>query len=131
MDLLNNTDLDNKVKKNEVEYVVKEKMEYCLLGTYVISKGFKLFSYNSTNNKVKEIEIKRSDTMSTMFTKEGWIYWDEEMKKTTIDSKLIYFEAFRFKSAINQAHKFKQGKIKELFNLKKPNPNGIDIFSHV
>lgn len=131
MDLLNNNDLDNKIKKNEVEYVVKEKMEYCLLGTYVISKGFKLFSYNSINNEIKEVEIKRGDYITTELTEEGWIWYDEEMKKTTIDSKLIYFEAFRLKSAINQVHKFKQGKIKELFNLKKPNPDGIDIFSHV
>lgn len=131
MDLLNNTDLGNKVKKAEVEYVVKEKMEYTLLGTYVISKGFKLFSYNSINNEIKEVEIKRSDTITTELTPDGWIWYDEEMKKATIDSKLIYFEAFNMKSAINQVKKFKQGRIKELFNLKKPNPDGIDIFSYI
>ncbi len=131
MDLLNNTDLDNKVKKNEVEHVVKEKMEYTLLGTYVISKGFKLFSYNPNDSCIKDVEIKRSDTITTELTPEGWIYYDEEMQKATIDSRLYYFEAFNMKSAINQVKRFKKGITKELFNLKKPNPNGIDIFSYI
>ncbi len=129
MDLLNNTYGKEKVSKNETEIVVKQKMEYTLLGTYVISKGLKLFSYNPLNGEVKEVEINRSDTITTEYTKDGWIWYDEEMRKATIDGRLYYFEALRLQSATKRVEKFKKGTLKELFNLKEPNLDGIDFFN--
>jgi len=129
MDILNNTLLkDDKIKKNEVEQVVKEKMEYTLLGTYIIKKGLKLFYYNPVDGSINEAIIKTSDLCICELTEEGWIYYDSESDQTTIDGRCIYFQALRMQSAIDRVAKFKQGKIKELFNLKKPNPDGIDFF---
>jgi len=123
-----NKNIENKVLRNDTEMVVKEKMEYTLLGTYEIKKGLKLFSYNSSNGEITEVEIKRSTTISTALTEEGWLYWDEEMNQSTIDSKLDYFQALRLNSAKIRVKKFKEGKIKELFNLNLPSLNKIDFF---
>lgn len=119
---------DNKVNKPEIEQVVKEKMEYSLLGTYNISKGFKLFAYSSLTGKVREVEIKRGEFIQCELTTEGWIWFDPENMQTTIDSKEIYFEAFNMVSAINRIDKLRKGKIKDLFNLKKPTKKTINLF---
>lgn len=117
--------------KPEIEQVVKEKMEYSLLGTYNISKGFKLFAYSSVNGKIREVILNRGEFIQCELTNEGWIWFDPENMHTTIDSKEIYFEAFNLRSAQNRVKKFKEGSIKELFNLKKPSNKTINIFNEL
>lgn len=126
-----NKTVDNKVLKNDMEMVVKEKMEYTILGTYEIKKGLSLFSYNPSNGEILLVEIQRGSVMSTALTTEGWVYWDEEMDKATIDSNLYYFQALRLKSANARVKKWKEGKIKDLFNLEKPSNNSIDLFKPI
>lgn len=136
MDILNNALIkDDKIKKNEIEQVVREQQEYTLLGQYVITKGLKLFSYNPSNSKIEEVVIKRGEFIQcipTEFDNEGnileWVYFDPENYNTTIDSRNYYLQALNMNSAVKRVEKFKQGKIKDLFNLKKPNPGGIDFF---
>ena len=122
---------NKKTTKPEIEQVVKEKMEYSLLGTYNITNGFNLFAYSSVTGKIREVEIKRGEFIQCELTTEGWIWFDPERMSTIIDSKEIYFEAFNMKSAINMVAKFKDGKKKELFNLKKPTKSTINIFEHI
>ena len=45
---------------------------------------------------------------------------DKATSHVIIDNKKIYFEALNMKNAQKRLDKFKSGKIKELFNLKKP-----------
>jgi len=55
MDILNNIHKD-KIRKPEIEQVVKEQMEYTILGTYSITKGFTLFAYNSVKNQIRKVK---------------------------------------------------------------------------
>ena len=131
MDILNNSLLKNdKTLKNQVEQVVKQKMEYTLLGTYQLKKGMKLFSYDYNKNEVLEVKIKRGEYIVCELTTEGWIYYDPESFNVNIDTKLTYFQSPSITIANNLVWKFKEGKIKELFNLKKP-VKTIDLFKHI
>lgn len=133
MDILNNPILtDDRVKKNETEQVVKEKKEFTLLGKYNLTKGFHLFCYNPITDKVSKIKIKIGEFIQCELVKfeDGvhWVWFDPENFNISIDNRNIYFEAINMNLAIKRVEKWKQGKIKELFNLKKPRKDSIDIF---
>lgn len=78
MDLLNNVKAEERISKNDTEMVVKQKKEYALLGTYQISKGLSLFSYNSLNGNINLVNITKGNVISTMLTEDGWLWWDNE-----------------------------------------------------
>lgn len=120
-----------KVNKPEIEQVVKEKMEYTLLGSYNINKGFSLFAYSSSTNKIRKVSLKKGKFIQCELTSIGWIWFDPENLNTTIDSKEIYFEALNMEKAIKRVDRFKKGKIKELMNLKKPRKKTINIFENL
>lgn len=48
------------VRRTEIEQVQKEKHEYKMLGTYLRTRGLKLFAYNPVTKQLKEVVIKRS-----------------------------------------------------------------------
>ena len=48
--------------------------------------------------------------------------------ETNVDSRNIHFEAVSLKSAKNRIKKYKDGKIKELCNLRKPSKNGLKLW---
>ena len=104
-------------------------MEFTLLGTYQLSRGFHLFGYDSRKNTLERVVIKRGEYLQLMLTKEGWIYFDPETRKVMVDNRLEYFEAMSLRSANNMISKMKSGKLKSLFNLSKPSNKTIDIFS--
>ncbi len=118
----------DKINKPAVEQIVKEKVEFNILGTYSLTRGLTLFNYNPKTDEINIQSIKRGDFIQCVLTTEGWIWFDPENYNTTIDGRLYYFEALNRKSAKVRVDKFKQGKIKELFNLRKPNPEGIKFY---
>jgi len=108
MDLLNNKSKSD-ISKPEIEQVVRDQTEYTLLGNYLISRGFKLFSYNPSDGNIELVEIKVGEFIQCELVQEGsscyWIWFDPENKQTTIDSRMYYFEALNLKLAINRVHK--------------------------
>ena len=124
------------VDKPEIEQVVREQKEFSILGTYALTKGLSLFAYNSLTGKIRRITLKRGDFIQCELVKFGdnkieWVYFDPENYNTTIDSKEIYFESLNLEKAEKRVEKFKQGRIEELFNLKKPSKSTINIFEPI
>ena len=118
------------VNKPAIEQVVKQKMEYTLLGTYGLKRGMKLFAYDYSKQTVEEVIIKRGNYLVCELTTEGWVVYDPENFNVTIDSKLDYFQSPSITIANNLVKKLKEGKIQTLFNLKPPS-TGIDLFSYL
>ena len=119
----------NSFSKLEIEQVQLKKQEYYLLGTFLRTKGLRLFYYNPENGEIKEAVIKFSDTIHIYKMPDNrFITIDWENQKCTVDSKVIYFEVLNFNNAILRVKRYKQGKIKELSNLKIPSKEGIKFY---
>lgn len=128
LELINNNNIDI-LSKDKIEQVQKKKTEYKLLGTFMRTKGLNLFSYNSITGELELLKIKYSKQVIVIPDGLGGLtYFDPEKQKTNIDSRNTHFEALNYKSAKERVLKFKQGKIKELFNLKKPCKKSIDFW---
>jgi hypothetical protein len=129
MNILNDKSDLNFVAKPEIEQVQLKQNEYTLLGTFLRSKGLNLFYYNPENNETKQATIKFSNTLHIYKLTTGkWLIVDWENQKTTVESAFIYFEALNMQSAIKRVARWREGKIKELFNLKTPSKEGIKFF---
>jgi len=115
----------NKTNKPEIENVEKEKMEYTLLGTFQRTRGLKLFAYNYLDDIVSEIKIKPKSTLNIKIENNKCIPSDEAPEEATVDNRFIHFEALNMKNAIRRLNKYKSGKLKELCNLRKPNPKNV------
>ena len=127
MNLFTNAKLEH-LSKDKIEKIQKKKTEYKLLGTFMRTKGLKLFSYNSISGEVKELKIKYSNQVTIISDGEGGLtYYDPEMQKVNIDSNNTHFEALNLISAIDRVEKSKQG-LKDLCNLKKKTNNKINFF---
>jgi len=114
------------LNKPEIEQVEKEKHEYHLIGTYLRTRGLKLFFFNHFENKIDEVITLKGDTIHAVPQDGKLIAIDYNIEKAMIDPRFIFFEALNLKSAINRVKKYKNGKI-ELFNLRKPG-NGINFW---
>ena len=128
MNILNDK-LDFKIApKNEIEQVQKQKQEFKLLGTYFRTAGLNLYCYNPNSNKIEEVELKsNSKTCVLIPLEKGYLIEDYEKPKITVNPHWDYFEALNLKNAIKRVEKFKQGKIKTLWNLKTINNNKINL----
>ena len=124
--------LTNQVKdvisKSEIEQVQQEKQEYYFLGSFIRRAGLKLFAYNPQKNEIYELKIKYSNTIHLVPQAGILVPVDFEAAKCMIDSRHEVFEALNYDTAINRLIKFKTGKINQLCNLRRPNPNGINLF---
>lgn len=119
----------NSFSKLEIEQVQLKKQEYYLLGTFLRTKGLRLFYYNPENEEIKEAIIKFSDTIHIYKMPDNrFITIDWENQKCTVDSRVIYFEVLNFNNAVSRVKRYKQGKIKELSNLKAPSKEGIKFY---
>lgn len=117
--------VEGSINKDEQEIVQKQKHEYKHLGTYLRTRGLKLWTYNAKSGKIKEVHITKGDTI-TIIPRDGkLVAVDLEMEKATVDSRNEYFEALNYPNALKRVRKLKSGKIKELCNLKEP--GSIDI----
>lgn len=114
------------LSKPQMEQVEKEKQEYKIIGTYKRTKGLRLFAYNLLNETLREVSVKNSEDAIVKLTKEGVLI--NAHLEAKIDSKDIHFEALNEKNAKKRVLKFKEGKIKDLCNLKKVNNKTIKFY---
>jgi hypothetical protein len=129
MNILNDNSDITKTNKPEIEQVEKKKQEYYLLGTFLRTRGLRLFGYNNLKNEVFEVKIQYGNTIHLIPQIDGSLLpIDFEAEKCTVDSRFEYFEALNFESANKRVLKYKQGKLSELCNLRKSNPDGIRFF---
>ena len=127
MDILNNKSKDG-ISKPEIEQVEQKKQEYYLLGTYILTRGLRVFQYNYLTDKTYEVIIKYGNTIHLVPTDDKLIPVDYELKKCVVDNRFPYFEALNITNAIKRVKKYKYGKIDNLCNLRIPNPEGINFF---
>jgi hypothetical protein len=118
--------INQPIVKPEIERVEKEKFEYHLLGTFLRTRGLKLFAYNSIKDELKEVSVRNDNTVKVEPIDGKLLVTNLNTESITIDAKCIYFEALNFKNAEKRLTKYKSGLIKELFNLRKP--EGIKLF---
>lgn len=116
------------VHKPDMEQVQQEKHEYKLLGTYLYTRGLTLFGYNHFEDDIFRVEVKYGDTIHLAPIDGKLMPIDYESEKCVIDSRFAYFEALNYKTAKERVLKFKQGKIAELCNLRKPSKDGIKFW---
>jgi hypothetical protein len=137
MNILNDKSDITFVSGVETEQVQQEKEEYHLIDTFLRTKGLTLYYYDPKKNEVVQSVIKYSDTIHLFLIdvhrngKPHWIVIDFEAQKCTVNATYIYFEALNLSSAISRVARWKEGKIKELCNLKKPNKEGINFFKPI
>ena len=125
--LLNEQDKHNTTKP-EMENVEREKQEYKLIGNYLRTRGLKLYAYNSLKDELTEVNIDRGDTLHLIPDENGKLRAvDVELEKATVDSRNTHFEALNRKNAEKRVRNYKQGKIKELCNLREPG-EGINFW---
>ena len=120
---------DRGTTKPEIENVEREKIEHKLIGKYLRRKGLKLYAYNSMRNELKEVDITTKDAVNLVPDEDGKLMpVDLGLEEATVDSRHIHFEALNMVNAEKRLAKFKASKIKELCNLRVPDPDGIKLF---
>lgn len=128
MNILNDKTDITSTNKPEMEMVEQEKQEYYLLGTFMRTRGLRLFGFNYFKNEVFEVVVNHGNTIHLVPVDGKLMTFDFEAEKCTVDSRFTYFEALNLESAKKRVQKYQDGKISELCNLKKPNPDGIRFF---
>lgn len=116
------------VKKSEIEQVQQEKQEYKLIGSFLRTRGLTLFGYNHIDDYVFKVDIKYGNTIHLIPIDGKLIPIDLEAEKCVVDARFEYFEALKYKTATERVKKYKEGKIKTLCNLRKPNLESIKLF---
>ena len=125
---LNPNDI-NPIKKTDIENVEREQKEYFLLGQFMHKRGLKLFSYNSMKNEFKEVEMQFKEVPEVVFLENGDYYLKGAKEyKVDVDSRNIYFESLSLKFAENRLKKFKEGRIKDLCNLREVPKEKLSIY---
>jgi len=128
MNIVNNNSDATIIKQNEIEQVQQAKQEFKLLGTYLRTAGLNLYCYNPHKDTVEQVEkVKTGDCLLTL--SDGKFIPSEYKKQSvTVDPTWEYFEALNMKNAIKRVEKFKQGKIKSIWNLRIPNKEPFKLF---
>jgi len=120
---------DNSTSKPEMENVEREKQEYKLIGKYLRRKGLRLYAYSSMRNELTEVQISMKDAVHLVPGDDGKLEpVDLGLEEATVNSAHIHFEALNWINAEKRLAKFKAGKIKELCNLRVPDPDSINPF---
>lgn len=128
MNILNEKTDKNSFSKPEMELVEKEKLEYKLIGKFMRTKGLRLFSYNS-NGELKEVSVNKKKEAILTFNNEGKLSSDNlTHEECMVDARDIHFEALNLKSAEKRVKKYREGKIKELCNLRVPSKDSLKLF---
>lgn len=114
--------------KPEMEMVENEKDEFKLIGKYIRTKGLMLFSYNSMKDELRIVEISKKKDAKINIVDGRLTKGEQSEEECTVDSRNIHFEALNLKNAIKRVQKYKDGKIKELCNLREPSKEGIKLW---
>ena len=107
--------------KSDVEMVEQQKQEFKLLGTYLRTKGMNLYCYNPHKDSVELVEFKKSKNCILVINGNDFHVEDYDNPSIEVDPTWEYFEKSNMKNALAHVSKFKQGKIKYIWNLKLPN----------
>jgi len=128
MDILNLTPDKGKSKKPEIERVEREKDEYKLIGRYLRKKGLRLYAYNPRNDELVECNIRKKEAVNLIPEEGKLIPVDLGLEEVTVDTRYIHFEALNQKNAEKRIRRWKEGKIKDLCNLREYKPEDIKLF---
>lgn len=128
MDIVPDNTRKKSTAKPVMEQVEREKQEYKLLGTVKRTKGLMLFSYDPRNDTLIEIKEDCDKTAVVCVDEDELIIKKASTRKATINLQCIQFESLNWNNAKKKVQRFKEGKIKQLFNLKPYNPDGINLF---
>lgn len=107
--------------KSDIEIVEQQKQEFKLLGTYLITSGMNLYCYNPHKDTVELVEFKKSKNCILVIKGGDYCVEDYDRPKLEVDPTWDYFEKSNMKNAEKHVQKFKDGKIKRIWNLKLPN----------
>jgi hypothetical protein len=127
--LILKSEQDNSFTKPQQEKVEQEKIEHKFIGSFHRTAGLKFYSYNILKDELIEVEER--------FDGDIWIVLGEDDKakgvevghyKAIIDTRNEHFEALNWANAERKVKRFKQGKIKNLNNLKPPKKNKIKLY---
>ena len=117
------------IDKPEMENVEREKQEYKLIAKYLRRKGLKIYAYDSIQDELTEVQTSTKDDVHLIADDDGKLMpVDLGLEEATVNSTHIHFEALNMVNAEKRLAKFKAEKIKELCNLRIPNPDGIKLF---
>lgn len=129
MNILNDKTDITTARQNDIEQVQQEKQEFKLIGTYFRTAGLNLYCYNPHKDKVEEVEVKNNSSSCILVPLEkGYLIDDYEKPKIDVNPNWDYFEALNMKNAVKRVEKFKQGKIKSIWNLRVPNGKALSLF---
>lgn len=106
----------NTVDKAQIEQVQQQQQEYKLIGTHLRTPGLKIFQYNHHEDKVVEIDLRSTQVLRL---DDNLNLLDSELR-CEIDGRYEIFESLNMKNALKRVANWKQGKVKYLFNLRKP-----------
>lgn len=128
MDIVSNNNPDGSFKKHEVEQVQKKKHEYKIIDKFIRTKGMKLYAY-SPDGSVKEIEIREKSLLELRVDSKGdLVPVENDFGDTEINTNDIHFESVNYKNALRRVERWKLGKIDQLDNLRKYNPDAMKLF---
>lgn len=128
MNIVPNIPSHERMNQCEIEQVQQQEHEYYLLGTFLRTRGLRLWGYNHLDDKIFEVEIEYGDTIYLVPMDGKLTPVDYEAEKCTVDSRFVYFEALNLHNAEKRLRNWKEGRVKELSNLVKPNPDGISFW---
>jgi hypothetical protein len=128
MEIVPNNLIKDKTGKPECELVEREKQEYKLVGKFRRTRGLSIFAYDFKNDKLYKPDIKLPNAIDMVIVDGKLETEDKGAEEVTINSSHEHFEALNFKSAEIRLQKYKDGKVKELCNLKPYNPEGIKFW---
>ena len=128
MNIVPDLPISAKINQGEIEQVQQEEHEYQLLGTFLRTRGLRLWGYNHFDDIIFEVSIQYGDTIHLVPFDGKLIPVDYKSEKCTVDSRFAYFESLNRQNAEKRVRNWKYGKIKELNNLVKPNPEGIKFY---
>jgi len=110
------------INKNDIEVVQKEQQEYHLIGSFLRTRGLRLFTYNPKDDLISEIKVEKEKIVTTAIDPlTNSLVMNDRMskEKCLIDTRNIPFEALNPKNAQKRVGKFKRGEIGSLYNLTK------------
>ena len=112
---------DNSFKKAEQEQVEQEKIEHKHIGSFNRTAGLILYAYNILKDELFEVDEKFDGDIHIVIGEDGKAKGVEVGQyEAIIDTRNEHFEALNLQNAQRKVKMLKEGRIKDLNNLKKP-----------
>ncbi len=106
---------------SEIEIVQDQQKEYKIIGSFLRRKGVKLFAYDDKLKKVYQVDIAYKELIQLVPSMNGLVPDYINAMKADINSNHTHFEAVNIKTAKNRVKRWKEGRVKDLCNLRFPN----------